>query len=129
MGVALCACSPSEDPVSARSKLIGSYRLVLGKDQPTARKDFVGSVLTLAPNGMFTQQCRYSSGKSDSAIGSWSYSDRRVQFSVFKDCAGIGFHGARNRNAAASLTVEFTSPTAIVLSPGVKARYQRQGAT
>jgi hypothetical protein len=126
--VALFACSPSQDSGSDRHKLIGSYKLVLAGNQKILRKNFVSSELKLSPNGMFTQQCRYTNGKADSAIGSWSYSNRRAQFSVFKDCAGVWPAGARNRNASASLTVDFTSPTRIVLSPEVNARYERHGA-
>jgi hypothetical protein len=126
--VALWGCSPWEDGASGRNKLIGNYTLVVPADQPLGRKDFASSVLRLSKDGMFTQQCRYRSGRTDSVIGSWSYSNRRAQFSAFKDCAGIWPRSSGKRDMSASLIVELSSPTAILLSPDVNVRYERYGA-
>ena len=88
MGMALYGCSQSGDAASDRGKLLGSYRLVIGTNQPVARKDLESSVLKLSPDGTFIQECRYVGGNTDSVSGTWSYSNRHVQFSVFRDCAG-----------------------------------------
>jgi len=124
LGTALCACAPSED----RSRLIGSYSLVVPAEQPKARKDFVSSELRLTPDGMFTQQCRYRNGIADSAIGTWSYSKHRAQFSVFKDCAGVLPAASGRGQTRASFAVEFDAPTRIVLSSRIATRYERRGA-
>jgi hypothetical protein len=121
---ALCACSPDDAP-SGRGKLVGSYRLIVPANEATARKDFSGSALKLSSDGMFTQQCRYKNGRTESVIGTWSYSKRRARFSVFKDCAGVGPTTAVKRDVGASLIVEFSSPTTILLHPDVNVRYER----
>jgi hypothetical protein len=127
MGIALCACSPSGDAASDRAKLIGSYRLIVDANQPVARKDLESSALKLSPDGTFTQECRYVAGNAASVSGTWSYSNRRIQFSVFRDCAGVWPSSASERDISASLIVELTSPTTILLSPDVNVRYERQG--
>lgn len=124
LGAALCACAPSED----KSKLVGSYTLVVPAEQPKARKDFVSSELRLTRDGMFTQQCRYRNGIADSAIGTWSYSKHRAQFSVFKDCAGVLPASSGKGQASASFAVDFDAPTRIVLPSRVASRYERRGA-
>ena len=123
LGAALCGCSASGD----KSQLVGSYILVVPAGQ-TARKDFASSTLRLTRDGMFSQQCRYKTGKTDSAIGTWTYSNRRAQFSVFKDCAGVASAGSVKGQTSASFAVDFDSPTRIVLSARVDARYERRGA-
>jgi hypothetical protein len=75
---------------------------------------------------MFTQQCRYKSGTSDSAIGTWSYSNRRAQFSVFKDCAGV-LPAGKGADMSRALAVDFDSPTKILLSSQAHVRYERRG--
>jgi hypothetical protein len=124
--VALFGCSSPEDGASARKKLVGTYTLVAAEHQPTARKDLLSSVLRLSRDGMFTQQCRYKSGKSDSAIGTWSYSNRRAQFSVFKDCAGV-LPAGKGADMGRALAVDFDSPTKILLSSHAQVRYERRG--
>ena len=127
--LALCACSVPDDAASGRSKLIGSYTLAVPGDPAKARKDLAGSTLRLTKDGMFTQQCRYKNGKTDSAIGTWSYSNRRVQFSVFKDCAGALSPSVRKGQTSASFAVDFfDSTTRILLSSRAQARYERLGA-
>lgn len=122
----LGACSPSGDSASDRGKLVGSYSLVVGTNQPVARKDLESSVLKLSPDGTFVQECRYAGGKTDSVSGTWSYSDRHVQFSVFRDCAGVWPPSPAGREGGANLIVEMTSPTTILLSPDINVRYERQ---
>jgi hypothetical protein len=127
MAIALCACSQSGDAASDRGKLIGSYTLVVGTNQPVARKDLESSVLKLSPDGTFIQECRYASGTTDSVSGTWSYSNRHVQFSVFRDCAGVWPRSPGERDVSANLIVELTSPTTILLSPDTNVRYERHG--
>lgn len=128
LALGLSACLPSDDAASGRSKLVGSYTLVVPADPPKARKDLAGSALRLTRDGMFTQQCRYKNGTTDSAIGTWSYSNRRAQFSVFKDCAGALPAAAGKGAAGASFAVDFDSPIRIIVSPKVNVRYERRGA-
>ena len=66
MGIALFGCSRAGDAASDREKLIGSYRLAVGTNQPVTRKDLESSVLKLAPDGTFIQECRYAGGNADS---------------------------------------------------------------
>jgi hypothetical protein len=127
MGIALCACSQSQDGASDRARLIGSYRLIVGVNQPIARNDLESSVLKLSADGTFTQECRYSDGKTASLSGTWSYSNRGIQFSAFKDCAGVWLSSTGDRDISANLIVELTSPTTILLSPDVNVRYERYG--
>lgn len=128
LAVALCACSVPDDAASARNKLIGSYTLVVPADPPKARKDLVGSTLRLTRDGMFTQQCRYKNGNTDSAIGTWSYSNRRAQFSVFKDCAGGLAASSAKGQTGVSFAVDLDPPPRIHVSPRIEARYERRGA-
>jgi hypothetical protein len=126
--IVLSGCSPADDKAAGRSELIGSYSLVVPAGQASARKDFASSTLRLTKDGMFTQQCRYKSGKADSAIGTWSYSNRHAQFSVFKDCAGVLQPSAANKGSMGRrLQVELGAPTRIVLSSQVNVRYERHG--
>jgi hypothetical protein len=124
---ALCACAP-DDGASARKKLVGNYRLIVPENQATTRKDYAGSVLRLSKDGMFALQCRYKNGSTDSVIGTWSYADRRAQFSAFKDCAGVMPTGGGKGNIGRTLVVDFDLTTRIVVSRGVNARYERHGS-
>lgn len=126
MSMALFACSQSDSPAADREKLVGSYTLVVGANQPVTRQDFESSVLKLSPDGKFLQECRYSGGKTESVSGTWSYSDRHVQFSMFRDCAGVWPPSPTGREGGANLIVEITSPTTILLSPDINVRYERQ---
>lgn len=127
MGIALSGCSQSGDVASDRGKLVGSYRLVVGTNQPVTRKDFESSVLKLSADGTFIQECRYAGGDTHSVSGTWSYSNRNVQFSVFRDCAGVWPRSPDGRDVSASLIVELTSPISILLSPDINVRYERHG--
>jgi hypothetical protein len=127
IAIVLCACS-ADDGASGRSKLIGNYRLIVPADQATPRKDFAGSALRLSGDGMFTLQCRYKNGRTDSVIGTWTYSDRRARFSAFKDCAGVMPTGGGKGDISRTLVVDFDLTTRIVVSRGVNARYERHGS-
>jgi hypothetical protein len=127
LAVALCACS-ADDGASGRAKLVGNYRLVVPAGEAAGRKDFAGSALRMTRDGMFTLQCRYRNGRTDSVIGTWTYSDRRARFSAFKDCAGVWPPSAVKREMGATLAVEFASPPAILLSPKLRVRYEQQRA-
>jgi hypothetical protein len=126
MNMALLACSQSDGPAADHTKLIGNYTLVVDANQPVTRKDFESSVLNLSPDGTFLQECRYLEQKIESINGTWSYSERHVQFSVFRDCAGVWPPSPLGREGGANLIVEITSPLTILLSPDINVRYERR---
>ena len=125
--VLLTACSQTGDAGLDRAKLIGDYGLVADENQPIRRRDLESSLLKIFSDGTFRQECRYLNGTADSVSGTWSYSNRRVQFSVFKDCVGVWPPSATGQDGAANLLVELSQPTTILLSPDTNVRYERHG--
>jgi hypothetical protein len=126
IAIVLYGCSRSGDMAQDREKLVGSYRLVVGANQSVARKDLEGSELKLSSDGTFSLICRYAASKADSVSGSWSYSNGHVQFSIFRDCAGVWPRSSGQRDESANLIIELTSPTTILLSPDANVRYEKQ---
>lgn len=125
--VVLTSCFQAGDASLDRTKLIGDYDLVADRNQPITRKDLQSSLLKISSDGTFKQECRYRNGTVDSISGTWSYSNRRVQFSVFKDCVGVWPPSSTGQDGAANLVVELSAPTIILLSPDTNVRYERRG--
>jgi hypothetical protein len=126
IAMVMYGCSKAGDAAQDREKLVGSYRIVVGTNQPVARKDLEGSELKLSSDGTFSLICRYAASKADSVSGSWSYSSGHVQFNVFRDCAGVWPRSSGERGESANLIVELTSPTTILLSPDANVRYEKR---
>ena len=111
----------------AKSKLTGTYDLVVGANQMVSRKDFARSTLTLVNDGTFVQDCVFTNGQTETVRGEWNYSDKQIKLSSFKDCAGAWPASSDGKATGASLVVELTAPPTILVSPDMNLYYRRQG--
>jgi hypothetical protein len=108
-----------------KGKLSGTYELIVGPKQPISRKDLLRSSLTMTQDGRFSQVCVFQGGVTEAIDGTWNLIEGGIQFSSFKDCAGVWPLNLKGNDTGASLIIEMSSPPTILLSPDVNVYYRR----
>jgi hypothetical protein len=117
--ITLCGCSEKISPKLAKERLIGKYSLGGKACEPFGVKL---STLILRQDGTYDQHIEFLTGEVVDEVGQqWKY-DGGVHFSNFR----ITATGELNRYAPeteASLIVEFSHPTVILLDPSSNCVY------
>lgn len=122
----LLGCQRVPSPMEAKKELIGQYKLFIGADKTFIRnKDLLSSTLVLRSDGTFEEECIFQNKGRSTIDGSWHYFEGNVQFSRFRDCAGVWPSEIVKEDGAASLIVRFSKPPIILISPDVNVFYER----